>query len=98
MPASLRERLTTRQAELRPVSGASQSARDRPLLPTAPALAGLAVIMILAGAFERFVYPLPVPAEVIWLMGLLAAGFPVVWRSLGAVTRGKFATDFVASL
>ena len=53
--------------------------------------------VIVLGAVERFVYHLPVPAQTIWLLGLLAAGFPVVWRSLLAMRNGKFATDFVAS-
>lgn len=96
MPASLREKLTERQPEFS--NRTTESPREKKFLPPAPALAGLAAVMILLGAFERFVYRLPVPAEVIWLTGLLAAGFPVVWQSLGAVARGKFATDFVASL
>src|SRR5687768_4588308 len=99
MPASLREGMTERQLELQSYSDRTgQHQTGKRFLPSAPALAGLAFAMILAGAFERFVYRLPVPAEVIWLLGLIAAGFPVVWRSIGAVARGKFATDFVASL
>ena len=99
MPASFRKVISRRKLEFRPfkagVTGAVPASNS---FPAAPSLALLALAVILLGAFERFVYQLPVPAEAIWLLGLLVAGFPVVWRSLGAVRQGKFATDFVASL
>jgi heavy metal translocating P-type ATPase len=99
MPTSIREDLTTAKAEFRPYSNVTVgSVGEKRSLPGAPALAAIAIVMILLGAIERFLYRLPVPAEMIWLIGLVAAGFPVVWRSLGAAVKGKFASDFVASL
>jgi len=99
MPVSLREVITRRKLEFRRFkAGATGAVPASSSFPAAPALAVLALAVILLGAFERFVYHLPVPAEAIWLLGLLVTGFPVVWRSLGAVRQGKFATDFVASL
>ncbi len=99
MPASLREVITRRKLEFRRFkAGATGAVPASNSFPAAPSLALLALAVILLGAFERFVYHLPVPAEAIWLSGLLVTGFPVVWRSLGAVRQGKFATDFVASL
>src|SRR5687767_6369774 len=75
----------------------ASAGRETRFLPSAPALAFLALGVVLIGAFEQLVYHLPVPAETIWLLGLLVAGFPVVWRSVAAMRQGKFATDFVAS-
>ena len=99
MPASLREVITRRKLEFRRFKpGATGAVPASNSVPAASSLALLALTVILLGAFERFVYHLPVPAEAIWLLGLLVTGFPVVWRSLGAVRQGKFATDFVASL
>ncbi len=98
MLASVRERLTDRSPEHQTYSDRTRPHAPGKSLPSAPALAGLALFIIVLGAFERFIYRLPVPAEAIWLLGVVAAGFPVVWRSLVAVTQGRFATDFVASL
>jgi heavy metal translocating P-type ATPase len=97
MSASLRQRPTGEKLEFQP-SGSTGVSPQKKGLPAAPALALLAFGAILLGVWERYFYHLPVPAEAIWLLGLVAAGFPVVWRSLGAVRQGKFATDFVASL
>ncbi len=99
MPASLRKVITRRKLEFqRFKAGATGAVPASSSFPAASSLALLALAVILLGAFERFAYHLPVPAEAIWLLGLLVTGFPVVWRSLGAVRQGKFATDFVASL
>src|SRR3954467_8673008 len=57
-----------------------------------------AIAMILLGAFEQLVLGLPLYARAFWFMGLIGAGFPVVWRTLRAAAAGKFATDVVASL
>lgn len=57
-----------------------------------------AISMILLGAFEQLVLNLPLYARAVWLIGLVGAGFPVVWRTLRAALDGKFATDVVASL
>jgi len=99
MPTSLREVITRRKLEFRRFkAGPTGPVPVSNSFPAASSLALLALAVILLGAFERFVYHLPVPAEAIWLSGLLVTGFPVVWRSIGAVRQGKFATDFVASL
>jgi len=34
----------------------------------------------------------------VWLVGMIVAGAPLVWRTLAGVLRGRFATDVVASL
>ena len=57
-----------------------------------------AVAVILLGAFEQYVLARPDLAQAIWLVGLLGAGFPVVWRTLRAAVQGKFNTDLVATL
>lgn len=99
MPTSLRKVITRRKLEFRRFkAGATGAVPGSSSFPAAPSLAVLALAMILLGAVERFLYHLPIHAEAIWLLGLLVAGFPVVWRSLGAIRYGKFATDFVASL
>lgn len=99
MPASLGKVLTRQKVEFRPFTASATGAVPaKKSFPAAPSLALLALAIILLGAVERFLYRLPIHAEAIWLLGLLVAGFPVVWRSLIAVRQGKFATDFVASL
>ncbi len=57
-----------------------------------------AILMILLGALEKFVFGLPMFAEGFWLLGLVGAGFPVVLRTIQAALKGKYATDVVASL
>ena len=57
-----------------------------------------AIAMILLGALEKYVLGLPEYAQAIWLLGLIGAGFPVVWRTLRSAMAGKYATDVVASL
>ncbi|HEX6627311.1 MAG TPA: hypothetical protein VF105_05115, partial [Gemmatimonadaceae bacterium] len=56
-----------------------------------------AIAMILIGAFEQYVVDQPYYAKVLWEIGLIGAGFPVVWRTAQGVFRGKFAADVVAS-
>ncbi len=65
------------------------------ILPTSPVFA---ILGILLGAIEQFVFNLPLFAHALWTIALVGAGFPVVWRSLLAARRGNYATDFVASL
>ncbi|HEX6628205.1 MAG TPA: heavy metal translocating P-type ATPase, partial [Gemmatimonadaceae bacterium] len=48
--------------------------------------------------FEQYVVDQPYYAKVLWEIGLIGAGFPVVWRTAQGVFRGKFAADVVASL
>ena len=38
--------------------------------------------MIILGALEMYVFGLPYYAEALWLVGLVGAGFPVVWQNL----------------
>lgn len=57
-----------------------------------------AIAMILLGTLEKYVLGLPDYAQAIWLLGLIGAGFPVVYGTLRSAMRGKYATDVVASL
>lgn len=57
-----------------------------------------AIAMIVLGALEKYVLSLPEYAQAIWMLGLIGAGFPVVWRTLRSAMAGKYATDVVASL
>jgi heavy metal translocating P-type ATPase len=57
-----------------------------------------AIAMIILGALEKYALGLPEYARAIWLLGLIGAGLPVVWRTLRAAMSGKYATDVVASL
>lgn len=63
--------------------------RSSPLLPIAA---------LLAGSVAQFSFNAPPIAKALWTLGLIVAGFPVVWRTLGAARRGNYATDVVASL
>lgn len=57
-----------------------------------------AVAMILIGAVEQYVFGSPPYAKVLWEIGLIGAGFPVVWRTVRGAIQGKFAADVVASM
>ena len=57
-----------------------------------------AVAGILLGAVQQVVFNAPQFAHVLWMIALIGAGFPVVWRTLLAARRGDYATDVVASL
>jgi heavy metal translocating P-type ATPase len=61
----------------------------------APPLTTLLVILV-GLAFQAG--PSPVWAGRVWLIGLLALGLPVVWRTAVGALRGRFAADLVASL
>jgi heavy metal translocating P-type ATPase len=63
----------------------------RLLLPAAAAL------MIITGALFGVVYGAAAARDV-WMVGLLATGAPVVYQTLRAALRGRFATDGVATL
>src|SRR6476660_8173058 len=56
------------------------------------------VTVILLGALEQYGFGRPQFAHGLWLIGLIGAGFPVVWRTARSVLNGKFNTDLVASL
>ena len=78
----------------RPPHGDTSSGHQRSpsLLPPGLALAFLAV-----GAFVRFTAG-PSNADVVWMVGLVVTGAPVVWRTLRRFASGHFATDLVATL
>ena len=85
---------------LRPDNGArpalSRVGRsNRELNLTVPALA---VAMMVAGAVEGYISGDSRYATVLWEIGLVGAGFPVVWRTVRGMLRGQFAADVVASL
>ena len=54
--------------------------------------------VILVGAFGQLVLGRPELARAVWLIGLVGAGFPVVWRTVRSAMQGKFNTDLVATL
>ena len=49
------------------------------------------------GLIARFAIE-PMAGTIVWIVGLLIVGAPVVWRTLRDAARGKFASDVVASL
>src|SRR5213593_2285178 len=99
MSAPFRDLVPTRRSlPTEALVGQAQLGREenKPnILPTSPIFA---IIGILLGAIEQFVFNLPLFAHGLWTIALIGAGFPVVWRSLLAARRGNYATDFVASL
>ena len=56
-----------------------------------------AVILIVVGAILHYAANSSLAAEV-WMVGLIATGAPVIWGTLRAAGRGRFATDVVATL
>src|SRR5690242_6615684 len=60
-------------------------------------LALLTLAFLLAGAVVRFTVA-PATADVVWLVGLVITGAPVVWRTIRSALSGHFATDLVAML
>ncbi len=63
------------------------------------ALAPTVVVTVtLLGVAVQFVLGSPDIARLIWLIGLIGAGFPVVWRTARAAFAGNFRSDVVASL
>ena len=57
-----------------------------------------AIVGILLGGMEQVVFNSPQLAYALWMIALIGAGFPVVWRTVLAARRGDYATDVVASL
>jgi len=60
-------------------------------------LALLTLAFLLAGAVVRFTVD-PSTADVVWIVGLVLTGAPVVWRTIRSALSGHFATDLVAML
>lgn len=85
-----------RAPEYRPATDLSdaKSARRR----TDLSIPIFAVAMILIGTVEQYVFGAPPYAKVLWEIGLIGAGFPVVWRTVRGAIQGKFAADVVASM
>jgi len=69
--------------------------RKPALLPSSPLFAIAGIVL---GGLWQLVFNLPLLAHGLWMIALIGAGFPVVWRTLVAARRGNFATDVVASL
>ena len=63
--------------------------RRRALLPLS------ALVLIGIGAVLRYTVS-PSLATEVWMIGLIVTGAPVVWGTLRAAGRGRFATDVVA--
>jgi len=53
------------------------------------------IILVLGAALHNVSADL---ANEVWMLGLIATGAPVVWGTLRAAGRGRFATDVVATL
>ena len=58
----------------------------------------IVLTVVLAGAILRVGRADPGWSHATWMLGLVVAGMPLVWRTLHGVARGHFATDVVASL
>ncbi|HEV8499090.1 MAG TPA: hypothetical protein VGQ56_19570, partial [Gemmatimonadaceae bacterium] len=56
-----------------------------------------ALIILVVGAALHYKVSADLANEV-WMLGLIATGAPVVWGTLRAAGRGRFATDVVATL
>jgi heavy metal translocating P-type ATPase len=60
-------------------------------------LAVLTLVCLLAGAVVRFTVD-PSAGDLVWVIGLVITGAPVVWRTIRSALSGHFATDLVAML
>ena len=69
--------------------------KTRSTLPSSPLLP---IATLLVGGVAQLFFNVPLVAHALWMLGLVGAGFPVVWRTLKAARRGNYATDVVASL
>ncbi len=58
----------------------------------------IAIAMLIVGAVEGYFVGQGQYAKVIWEIGLVGAGLPVVLRTIRGIFRGAFATDVIASL
>src|SRR5450830_992825 len=100
MPAPLREVVPSRRRpplKGEPMEGTQGggNAVKRTILPYSPVFA---IVGILLGGIEQYIFNLPLFAQALWTVALIGAGFPVVWRTLRAARHGNYATDLVASL
>jgi len=60
-------------------------------------LAQLTLVFLVAGTVVRFTVD-PSSGDLVWAIGLVVTGAPVVWRTLRQLVSGHFATDLVAML
>jgi heavy metal translocating P-type ATPase len=60
-------------------------------------LALLTLAFLIIGGVVRFTVA-PASADVVWIIGLVITGAPVVWRTIRSALSGHFATDLVAML
>ena len=58
----------------------------------------IALVMIVVGAVEGYLSGEWLYAKVLWEIGLIGSGFPVVFRTVRGMLRGNFAADVIASL
>src|SRR5450759_4200832 len=100
MPAPLREVVPSRRRpplKGEPMEGTpgGGNAVKRTILPYSPVFA---IVGILLGGIEQYIFNLPLFAQGPWTVSLMCACFPVVWRTFSAARQGNYATDLVASL
>ena len=65
---------------------------------TSTAVPAAALVLLGAGAVERFGWPATRASTTIWTVGLLVTGAPTVFRTLRNMLAGRFAADLVAAL
>jgi heavy metal translocating P-type ATPase len=58
----------------------------------------IAIAMLIVGAIEAYIAGEWYYAKLVWEIGLIGAGLPVVARTVRGIFRGQFAADLVASL
>ena len=83
-----------------PAPSSPRGATQRSELPRAilsyPAQVAMAGILL--GVAGRYVFGFPEYAFGFWMLALVLAGVPVVWRTVQSARAGNYATDVVASL
>ena len=57
-----------------------------------------ALAFLLAGGAAYLWPPFPAAAHLVWLVGLILTGAPVLWQTLRGIIHGHFAADIVAAL
>jgi heavy metal translocating P-type ATPase len=57
-----------------------------------------ALVFLIVGGVAHFWPFFPGAAHLIWLVGLILTGVPVLWQTLRGMLRGRFAADIVAAL
>ena len=57
-----------------------------------------ALVFLIVGGIAYFWPFFPAAAHLIWLIGLILTGAPVLWQTFRGMLRGRFAADIVAAL